>query len=500
MPKPTSKPAESNSDARQLGEYRLRELRAENTLCWTWLAEQVSVSRMVLVDELRTDETEKSDTFLANCRAKASVEHPLISSVFEAVAEPGLCFYAHELLSGTTLAEFAKAGRKIDPGKLAAVLRRVADANLKHESLNRATSPLDLTAIHLEDHDIVRLKNLAVAGPRFPSQSLRDVAHLGRVLVPLLAQDAPGANRLLSVFSWMRGENLESPISWLQARNYCIEIERQLHDSSSAKPPEGKRLIGKKNYPIAWIFGGTAAAAIAILLAATLVRKKANVVRLPLPPPITVPGGQYLSPEGTSAAVPEFRISAHEVTIGEYASFLAVLAEKPSKGNYDHAEQPKQKTSHLPDDWSSLLKAAQTNGIWQGRPVTLDSPIVSIDWWDAMAYAEWKNARLPTQEEWFSAYHGGQDPPPTISPGGYLPVTAHKTDRTTSGMIGMAGSVSEWTWKSVQNPANPLGEGVWVIMGGSYFKAANGALSREWTPDRSMRRPDIGFRIAFDVK
>ena len=91
------------SEDRLLGEYRLLELLSENPLTRTWLAEQVSVSRRVLVDELRPDLAHQRDAFIADVRAKAAVEHPLIGSVYEAVADPGLCFFAHELLPGATL-------------------------------------------------------------------------------------------------------------------------------------------------------------------------------------------------------------------------------------------------------------------------------------------------------------------------------------------------------------------------------------------------------------
>ena len=90
------------SEERHLGEYRLRELLGETPVSRLWLAEQVSVARSVLVEELR-DEHHR-DSFLADVRAKAAVDHPLIGSVYVAVAVPGLCFYAHELLPGVTLA------------------------------------------------------------------------------------------------------------------------------------------------------------------------------------------------------------------------------------------------------------------------------------------------------------------------------------------------------------------------------------------------------------
>jgi hypothetical protein len=62
----------------------------------------------------------------------------------------------------------------------------------------------------------------------------------------------------------------------------------------------------------------------------------------------------------------------------------------------------------------------------------------------------------------------------------------------------MAGGVCEWTRKPASDPSNPVGARLWVIIGASYIKTANGAQAREWINDREMRRDDLGFRIAFD--
>jgi formylglycine-generating enzyme required for sulfatase activity len=80
----------------------------------------------------------------------------------------------------------------------------------------------------------------------------------------------------------------------------------------------------------------------------------------------------------------------------------------------------------------------------------------------------------------------------------WLPVNGETADRTTNGLLGMAGSVSEWTAEPRPNPANPLGEPLWVIVGGSYLKPGKGALSSDWVDSRMLRRPDLGFRICKD--
>jgi len=493
-----------SSDERHLGEYRLKELLDENSLTRTWLAEQVSVARLVLVDELRTDQFSNQEAFLADVRAKAAVDHPLIGSVYEAVAEPGLCFYAHELLPGVSLAERKVAGEPFPPGRLAHLLRRVAEAHLQHEALDQSTSPLALDAIYLDAHGVIRLKNLAIAGPRTPDQSVRDIVHFGNALLPLVPAGQPGTTRVLTLLGWMRGEELEAPISWAQTRDFCMQIEHQLADPLSILTPTKAGSRAGKKQPVALIALATGAFLLAILIVAVKMRPPLPSAppRTSLPVAVTIAAGSHHTPDGLVENLPAFRISANETTIGQYAEFLdtlGVLAKNQREKTFDSVNQPTAKISHEPTDWLALLTAAKSNnGAWQNLPVTLDSPVVGVDWWDAAAYAEWQKARLPTQEEWFAALGTEVQVPTALQPGPFAPVTSHSTDRTPVGLLGMAGSVCEWTSKPAPNSTNPLGEKLWVIVGGSYLKPGSNALTREWTADRALRRPDLGFRVVFE--
>lgn len=493
----------SASEERQLGEYRLKELLAETPVTRTWLAEQISVSRKVLLDELREDRADHRDTFLADVRAKASVDHPLIGSVYEAVAEPTCCFYAHELLPGVTLAERENARQPFQPGQLAHILRRVAEAHLQHEALDHSTSPMGLDAVHLDEHGVIRLKNLAIAGARSEDESVRDIVHLGNALIPLVAEGQPGATRMLTVFSWMRGEGLDAPITWGQVRDFCMQIEHQLADPLSIVNPLQDGSHGAKKHTAALIAVGTGIVLLGIAAIAFTMRPPLPQPppRASLPSPLTVTAGKHPTPDGAEATLPAFRVSANEVTIGQYAEFLetlGMLAKEKRERTFDLANQPAEKASHEPTDWAALLTAAKANGTWQSLPVTLDSPVIGVDWWDASAYAEWKKARLPSQEEWFAALNMDEKAPAAIPPGPWAPVTSQTADRTRAGLIGMAGSVCEWTSGMGTNPANPLGDRRWVIIGGSHLKPGSNALTREWTLDRSLRRPDLGFRVVFD--
>ena len=489
---------------RQLGEYRLKQLLSETALTRTWLAEQVSVSRRVLVDELKASDAEQRDRFLMDVRAKAAVEHPLIGSVYEAVAETGLCFFAHELLPGATLLDRTIAGEPLKPARLAHVLRRISEAHIHHETLGQATSPLGLEHVHLDEHGVIRLDNLAIAGPRSPQTSTADVVRLGELLRPLSADGQPGSTRMLTLLGWMRGEGIDAPISWEQVRDFSNQIEQQLAEPPPPASATKSVVRRRKKTPFAVIAGAAVLLLIAILVLAMQMRPETPPTppRSTLPDAILISAGKHPTPDGTEEPLQAFRISAHEVTIGQYAEFietLETLAKDQRERTFDHESQPADKTSHLPDDWTALLAAAKSGATWNNLTVTLDSPVVGVDWWDCSAYAEWKHARLPTQEEWFAALRKDVAVPSALKPSEWSPVTAETTDRTPKGLIGMAGSVSEWTRRVAANPANPLGQRKWVIVGGSYLKPGSNALSREWIDNRSLRRVDLGFRLVFDA-
>ncbi len=490
-------------EPRRLGEYLLTECLIEGPLTRTWLAAQESVRRMVLIEELRPEFAAQADIFLADIRAKAAVDHPAIGSVYEAVAVPGLCFYARELLPGATLEDRYKASEPLKPAQVAHYLRRIAEANLYHEARGHASALFDLAAVHLDDQGVIRLENLAQAGPRAPDQSQRDIVCLGRSLPALVADGLPGATRMFTLLAWMRGGPDCPPMDWKSIHGYCQQIELQLAEPLHNPAPVTAAMIPKGKQPLGLI---VAAAAVVLIGAVTFQlfsshRSASTSGHVQLPEAVTMDEGVYQTPDGTKESLRAFRISAHEVTIGQYATFLEALDVIVREGRgtlFDFDNQPAEKTSHIPDDWPALIEAARANATWQGRSVTLDSPVVGVDWWDGMAYAEWKHARLPTQEEWFAALCKSVKNPADLPPGPWQPVTQNTPDRTPSGLVGMAGSVAEWTRRQALNPANPQGQRLWVIIGGSYLKPDNGALAREWTDKLLQRRPDLGFRVVFD--
>lgn len=493
-----------DSDGQYSGDYHFKELVSENDLSRSWLAEQISISRTVLVEELKPERFDHKESFLADVRAKASVDHPLIGSIYEAVAGEDRCFFAYELLHGATLENHGKVGEPLPPVMLAKLLRRMSEAQFHLETVGYATTPLNLAHIHLDEHSLLRFDNPVIAGPRDPGQSSQDIARLGKELIPLVVDGQPGTNRMLTLLAWMRGEGLETALDWNRVGNLCSQIEQQLTGPSTATTTRAMTRARRSPGARITIMIAAAAGLVIICALAVLLRPKGPPPspRASLPDTVLIPGGSHPTPDGTAAKLKAFLISPHEVTIAQYAAFLETLetlTENKLERTFDHREQPPEKTTHLPDDWAALFAAARTNGIWNQRRVTLDTPVVGIDWWDAAAYAEWKKGRLPSQEEWFAALRLKVEKPAAIPPSDWIAVTDETSDRIPPGLHGMAGSACEWTGQLAADPANPLGARQWVIIGGSYLKPGSNALSREWTSDRSLRRADLGFRLAFDA-
>lgn len=486
---------------RLLGDYRLKAKISEDGQKITWLAEQISVGREVIVDELVDHSEAGHRIFLDDTRSRAAVDHPLIASVYEAVDVEGCCLRASERLSGKTLQSMLDDGVSIEPVRFAKILRTIAEVNVYHETHGRATQPVGLGHVHVDQSGVTRMANLAMSGTRGADVSVRDVIRVGRELIPLIADGQPGTTRMQTVLAWMRGKERPEPLTWQEVIGLCNEIDRQLSAPSAPVLAESKRMRPMlERRGLVFLSTFTVAALLLIAGIAWLVRPTATpAVNRSHLPPVMIPAGDYPSPDGGVATLPAFWIDPHETTIRQYLEFLEtleVLAEEGREGAFDHPDQPEEKTDHKPDGWASLLTAAREREMWNGMPVSLDSPVAGVDFWDAFAYAKWRKARLPTQEEWVAAVHHQTERPDEIPVSSWRPfVEEHCEDRTVAGVAGVAGSLCEWTQSLAISPSNPLGRVQHVIVGGSYLQPSRNALSREWTADPSLRRPDLGFRL-----
>ncbi|MCP4424424.1 MAG: formylglycine-generating enzyme family protein, partial [Chloroflexi bacterium] len=137
-------------------------------------------------------------------------------------------------------------------------------------------------------------------------------------------------------------------------------------------------------------------------------------------------------------------------------------------------------------------------------------PVVYVSYEDAVAYAQWRNKRLPEQREWEAAAQGqagraypfGDAPPrekantAELDLGGATPVGAFPEDVSPMGLLDMTGNVSEWT----QTGAGVVdGEQAYVVKGGNWQLAMSLAQNDADTFQRvrkTQKSAAIGFRLA----
>lgn len=488
---------------RSLGDYDLAETLDQGPLTRTFRAVQRSVNRQVLLEELRQEVAtpDAVEQFFADVRAKAAVDHPLIASIYEAVSNPHAHFYTHEKLAGRSLLELLESGSLLTPLEMARLLKRLADANLYLQSRGINAVPLAPEHVFVEDQGLTRMVNVAVAGARGENTQVADTQMLGHILEDLIAQDMEGATRVRTLLGWMADLERPYPLTWEQILSYAEQVEQQLTAPTTApQPAPTHRATEGRSNNLPLVLGILVVVAV---IAAAVVMTRSDDRKAPPPRDlsavISLPAGTYLTRDEAKVDLPALRIDAFEVSIGEYQKFLAQLKMLGDNANaYDHPEQPATKPNHLPDDWDAMLAAATSGGQWQDAPIDLNFPIVLVDWWDAYAYARWQHGRLPTQNEWFAAASARAVDLSKLQPSSWGPVDADSPDITATGLRGMAGNVAEWTGENEVNPAVPMTPRRPLISGASYQQPTGGAMAREWVDSRSLRRPDVGFRVLYE--
>jgi iron(II)-dependent oxidoreductase len=210
-----------------------------------------------------------------------------------------------------------------------------------------------------------------------------------------------------------------------------------------------------------------------------------------------------------------FYISKTEVTNRRFREFVEA-------GGYEKQE------FWEPLAWKSISKFKNREGGALGpgnwvdgtfKEGTADHPATHVNWYEAMAFAKWRGARLPTEEEWevaagWDRSAGAQRAYPWGSSWendkGRMfvrdkelimgSVSEPSGDVSPFGCFHMAGNTAEWT----QSWWDPVAKNARIVKGTSVFLEAPEVHSRVQArfrcPPLITRVRIVGFRIAQDVK
>ena len=199
--------------------------------------------------------------------------------------------------------------------------------------------------------------------------------------------------------------------------------------------------------------------------------------------------------------VDTFYIDRYEVTNAQYYEFLDYI-KKTKDHSKCHKDEPIIK-DHTPLNWELD---------YYNHP---EYSVVRVDWYDAHAYAAWKDKRLPTEAEWEKAARGTDERRwpwgnefefRKCNIGDPEPIGSHEDGKSPYGCYDMAGSVAEWCadWGDMRyynkspnrNPIGPEEGDKKIIRGGSRF-ANVGVLLRctaRKTMSPKLGNMGVGFR------
>ena len=260
---------------------------------------------------------------------------------------------------------------------------------------------------------------------------------------------------------------------------------------------------------------------------------------------VRIPGGTYTigspaqHPFADRQAMPEhkvaikaFRLDRTEVTNTQFAEFLNALPVKPT----GTALGGKVSAANIPSGFRAVLlefssrpspytmidldDAEALIGVRGGRfvpnPGAENHPVTETTWAGALAYCNWRGARLPTEAEWEAAARGpkgrtfpwGEAMPTTElavinrPSGDIIAVGSRPKGATPEGLLDMAGSLLEWTssllrpypYRADDGRENPALPGERAVRGGNYvFDDAPERLTG-WNRTVSWRNPATGHR------
>lgn len=368
-----------------LGAYTLTRLLAVREGSDVYAAKQGSVDREVALEVLhRGAAPEQQAAFLLTARARVSAAGlPHVGQVYETLCADGLWFLTQELPAGRALCDTA-ADETLTVPVAARIIAAAAELYERCEAEKRAALPLtpDSVILNAEGKPCFLSPVIGKADERVNDMVLmRTLAALLEPLVP--AEGVPGATRFATVLQWLREGYEGQMLTWAQIRETAETLRTQLGDveqKQEEQPSEAglqrRRRRRVKNIITAAVCGVLGLTLIGGLGSLGFFFRSTKTVPLPA-----------VHAEGVTCRMADDSlaiVAAQPVSVADYADFLREWDKSDEEERARCLSGAPSTQSLIPAAWEAQQKAKAT------------TPVTGVTYWQALAYARFRHAALPT--------------------------------------------------------------------------------------------------------
>lgn len=368
-----------------LGAYTLTRLLAVREGSDVYAAKQGSVGREVALEVLhRGAAPEQQAAFLLTARARVSAaDLPHVGQVYETLCADGLWFLTQELPAGRALNALGE-GETLSVPVAARIVAAAAELYDRCAAAGIATLPLTADSVILNEQGKPCFLSPVIGKADERVDTLVLMRTLAALLDPLVPDaGVPGATRFATMLQWLREGYEGQMLTWAQIRETAETLRTQLGDvetKAEDQPSEAglqrRRRRRMKSLISAVCCGVAGLAAIAAIGSLGFLFRSTTTVPLPA-----------VHAEGVTCRMADDSlaiVAAQPVSIEDYAAFQREWEKADAEERARCLSGAPSTTTLTPADWATQQKGKLTK------------PVTGVTYWQALAYARFRHADLPT--------------------------------------------------------------------------------------------------------
>lgn len=451
----------------RLGVYTLTRYIGQREAAALYFATQSHVERGVVVEVLRPGaDHQEVESFLASARARVAVALPHVTQVFESMVSEEIWYLTQARPEGRNIARVAKEKGCLTPTQICVIVEAAADLYCAAAEKNVAAGPVAQYGVYMSSDDCVSFLSPVQPGEHHADLVPPQQQGLAAVLAPFLPKEGtPGYSRIVTLLDWLTNGYEGEVVDWAALKNTAATVREQLAPLLRKEQISG--LNGKTRGAVERQFKRNRRKFIKNLIVAGIgvfVALLAGIAGGIFAPAV---GEQLPANDGSTITCMHgnsvVNVAVRPVSIREYEAFLIDFEEKFNRDERKRylTDVPAYITSPRPLDWEAQLLAANQGAAYNGRTLSPDSPVTGVCYWDALVYARYKNATLPSAAMLQAARVSGN------------------------------AEVSVCEWTTDVSPA------AGIYAAGAVLLPADKNAAPLVEPDRATRKPEYGFRIVY---